>query len=97
MYTLALAIGRPNPDSMLEEMQPFHLLEWKAYYNRHPWGELRADTRAAINTIALNAALGGTPIDIAPLFPYPRKEDNDEEQVITGKELAERYNANRRS
>jgi hypothetical protein len=58
---LALALGYANPDAMLAEMKPRHLAEWLAFYRIEPWGETRADIRAALQTMQLVSASGAKP------------------------------------
>lgn len=47
-FRLALALGQPNPDRMLEEMPARILSEWQTYASLEPFGEERADWRAAM-------------------------------------------------
>jgi len=55
---LALALGQPNPDAMLAQLRPHHLAEWLAFYRMEPWGDQRADIRAALQTMQLVSASG---------------------------------------
>ena len=48
ILSLALALGYASPARMLREMRPHELGEWIAYAHVSPWGERRADLRAAI-------------------------------------------------
>lgn len=47
-FRLALALGQPDPDAMLDSMPRRVWLEWRAYWEAEPWDETRADLRAAI-------------------------------------------------
>ena len=66
---------------MLAEMTPAHLTEWRAFYARNPWGDIRADTRAAIQTVNLERIHQGQELDIHGMFPYPRTGDDDETEA----------------
>ena len=50
---LARELGYASPAKMLGEMLPSELGEWLAYYALSPWGEMRADFRAAQQTVIL--------------------------------------------
>lgn len=47
-FRLALALGQPNPDAMLEEIPARVLAEWQTYASLEPFGEERADWRAGM-------------------------------------------------
>lgn len=77
-------------------MTPLHFAEWKAYYRRNPFGDLRRDTNNALLAVTLAAALGdASAINTDALFPFPLKDDDedDERNVITGAELRQRFHA----
>lgn len=48
MHRLALATGWVDPDAMLASITLEQATNWLRYYNQEPFGELRADYRAAI-------------------------------------------------
>lgn len=47
---LARTLGYASPRKMLGEMLPSELADWLAEYAISPWGEGRADFRAALGT-----------------------------------------------
>lgn len=47
-FRLALALGQSNPDKMLCEIPHRILMEWQQYAELEPFGEERADWRAAM-------------------------------------------------
>lgn len=56
-----MQFGRPDVDAFLSELTAAQLAEWEAFYALEPWGELRADLRAAKLVAAIfNCALGRT-------------------------------------
>jgi len=57
VYQLALRLGYASPSRMLAEMRRSELALWLALWQRDPWGEQRADLRAA--NIALVSATAG--------------------------------------
>jgi len=77
LFRLALALGRADPDALLAELPQRTLLEWIAYYELEPWGEDRADVRAAIvASTVYNVARGRgrarPPRDFLAYRPPPR-------------------------
>lgn len=53
MYGLAAKLGRANVDQLAREITWQQFLEWQTYQQLEPWGEERADIRAAQITAAL--------------------------------------------
>ena len=54
---------------------------WIAYYKRDPWGEERADLRAALNTAALSNVvqmLAGAEHRDINLMPYTKRKEANE-------------------
>lgn len=51
-------MGYANPDVMLAEMRPSHLAEFIALGDIEPWGDERADLRAALQTMQMVSASG---------------------------------------
>lgn len=41
----------PHPDYLLPYLTWEHVRGWQEYWSAEPWGELRADERAAANTL----------------------------------------------
>ena len=64
---------------------------WIAYYKRDPWGEERADLRAALNTRALSNTVlmltGAEHLDIN-LMPYTKRKEANEVEVTPEEECA---------
>lgn len=50
---LAMALGRHDWEQLLEEMTPRQVAVWQVAEQVQPWGERRADVRAAMNTLLL--------------------------------------------
>ena len=44
---LAMQFNEPNVDEFLSGMSRAQFMEWAAYYNLQPFGDFRADLRAA--------------------------------------------------
>lgn len=57
MYRLALALGQPNPDRMLEDMPARVLDEWIAFNQVDPIGASRGDLQAGIIAAAVVNAI----------------------------------------
>ena len=77
---------------MLDQMTPFHLQDWREFYKRNPFGSMRTDAQAK----AIVAASGNVDCDgIDAMFPWPKRPDDDENEsnVITGKDLEAMTNA----
>jgi len=58
--------------------------EWQAYATIDPFGEERADFRAAIVACTVASAMGGKkckPTDFMPLLDKPQNEPQDELQM----------------
>lgn len=77
--SLALALGR-TLEELSETMSAQEFGLWLAYYKRNPWGEERADLRAAITTAAIANYAGkslkdGTSVSPAEFMPFLEKED----------------------
>jgi hypothetical protein len=62
---------------------------WVAYYKRDPWGEERADLRAALNTAALSNTvqmLAGAEHRDINLMPYSTRAEKDDDRMLTAEE-----------
>lgn len=73
---------------MLTEIQPFHLIEWKAFFERRPFGDERRDVITAINTIALINGSRGGDVKTSDLLPYAVKPP---EVFLSPQEVKERF------
>lgn len=49
-HRLAIQLGCADVSGLLAQLPQGAWLEWIAYFEREPWGELRADTRQAITS-----------------------------------------------
>lgn len=72
-FRLALALGCPNVDAMLDAMPARMLSEWVAYYGIEPWCEQRADLRMGIICATMANAWSSKgrrmkPMDFMPRF-----------------------------
>ena len=82
---------------MLSLISPDQFTEWKAHYERHPFGDLRADMRMALLARAIATALGvpdtitTDDLFLCPITPHTDDDDEDESNVITGAELKRRF------
>ena len=56
-FRIALALGFPHPDYLLETLTWKQLLDWLIYYELEPFGEERADYRIGQLTAAVHNAL----------------------------------------
>jgi hypothetical protein len=84
-FDLALALGWPDVDAMLEAMPLPIFYEWNVYARARPFGEERADLRAGIvaSTIA-NANRGKSgrsfrPADFMPKFHRQARRQSPKE------------------
>jgi len=84
-YRLALALGQPNPDVMLAQMPWRVFVEWMQYAQVEPFGEERADVRAAIVATTVANCMGrekGKPpfklADFMPQFEQPERKTADD-------------------
>lgn len=66
-HRLALAVGRADVDGLLAELSSPQIAEWMAYFAIEPFGERRADLRAAI--IAATIANAQRAKDSRPFKP----------------------------
>ena len=76
---LALSMGEVDPGALLARMTSSQMTEWQAYFAEDPWGEERADLRAAIgHALYANAhrdpAQQQKPYRPADFMPYHRRE-----------------------
>lgn len=79
---------------MSREMLPIHLKEWKAKYNRSPWGQVRQDHRFAMLALTICTAVGNlAAFNLENFFQYPNDDPPEPEadQIITGSDLKARY------
>jgi hypothetical protein len=73
---------------MLRELSPWELGIWAALYQVNPWGEQRADQRAAIGHALLananrDARKYPRPFQIREFMPYVRITDEDRNRELT--------------
>jgi len=52
-HRLAIALGVADVSGLLDSLPQRAWLDWIAYFEKEPWGEARADTRAAITSALL--------------------------------------------
>lgn len=76
-----MAMGCVNVDEMLESVSSAQITEWKAFYRVSPFGEERADIRAAQICHLLTAGLGvqkkGGKFSLFDFMPFTEKpKDN---------------------
>lgn len=76
---MALALGVPDVDALLAQLTSRQLAEWMAFGQLEPFGEVRADLRAAIvaSTIANAFSVKGRrfkPADFLPRFEKPKSQ-----------------------
>lgn len=76
-FRLALALGEPDVDEMLESISLPLVHEWAAYAEIEPFGEERADLRSGIIASVIANVVKGkggrtlTPRDFMPQFDKP--------------------------
>ncbi|HFC08457.1 MAG TPA: hypothetical protein ENJ54_01185 [Chloroflexi bacterium] len=71
-FRLALALGVPNPDDLLAQMDARLFDEWQAYFEAEPWGTQAQDVRLAMllqTLIAVNAAKSSDMPRVEELLP----------------------------
>lgn len=81
--TLALVFREPDVDRLLFGISRSQYREWMAYYFVEPFGDQRADRRAA--TIA-QAFAGGSVTDYMPFFDAEESDDVLAEVFASGLE-----------
>lgn len=59
---LSRSMGRLDVENVWAELTPYRLSLWRALYELEPWGEERADTRAALNTLTMATAVSISPL-----------------------------------
>lgn len=68
-------MGRPDVRGMLGEIDSHELQEWVDYFAAEPWGEVRADQRAAAQALWITAPFSEDGGNLPELtFPYFRDE-----------------------
>lgn len=77
---------------MLDEMTPGDLFGWQRYYIEEPWGEQRADQRAAAQALWNTAPYAGEGANL-PNLTYPYWVDETAEFEKTVKAIEERKKA----
>lgn len=65
-YRLAAHVGAWHPDFLLDCLTWEQWQGWQQAYEQDPWGELRADMRASVNTLH-GMGSGET---VSPIWPY---------------------------
>lgn len=85
MFRLALAIGCTIRE-LEARMDSREFAEWEAYFAIEPWGEERADLRAALLTCLtanLNRKKGAPPYRPADFMPYrePEKQETKDAEL----------------
>jgi hypothetical protein len=88
LFRLALQLGYPHPDFLLQQLDSRQLSDWLAFYAIEPFGDERADLRMAINTSMLaninrDANVRKQPfteLDFMPFVPKQIKQKIDHKQ-----------------
>ena len=70
-------MGAWHPDLLLDSLTWEQWQGWEQAYMQDPWGELRADMRASINT--LHGQGGGE--NVSPMWPYYGDTESMGEQM----------------
>jgi hypothetical protein len=85
-----LAMGIPSKRELLRRVSGWELTEWAAYYQLEPWGESRADLRAAITDMVIANWGKGAEDTLAEVSDFmPNYEDDKEDDG--GQTLEEQY------
>lgn len=66
---------------LLDEFDSHELAEWMAYYRLEPWGEERADIRAAIIARTIAATVSKEPPDLEAFLPFRDSEPQTLEEM----------------
>jgi len=79
-------MGEADPDALLTRMTSSQLTEWQALFAEDPWGEERADLRAAIGHAMYanahrDAAQHPEPYRPVDFMPYHRREPERPESL----------------
>jgi hypothetical protein len=80
-FRLCLALGVPHPDYLGELLSVRQLGEWRAFFEREPWGFEVEDTRHAMSAFIAARAAGSktAKLDSFRLVPPEPSEVDDEE------------------
>jgi len=96
-YRLALALGCPHPDFLRATMTSRQWVGWMTYAAVEPWGELRADYRAALLWCLTANLHRDEKKRSAPFLPQdvfetltPREDPNTPEALAAAERLARR-------
>ena len=73
---------------MTGEMEPFHLIEWKAFFERRPFGYEREDLIRAIHVLSVIRGYRGGDVTEKELMPYTPKST---EIFLTPEQVKERF------
>ena len=73
MFIVALALGKTVRE-IEDSMPATELTEWALFYAQHPFGEVRADFRAAIVASTVSASAGNKNAKPSDFMPLVNKE-----------------------
>ena len=102
-YRLCLELGFPHPDYLWPWLTWEQVIGWRKAWNQDPWGEVRADMRAAANTFW--QAASGNSSDLPDLsYPYfkddsvlwAKHEELEQKRKAMGPELEAKLKEARR-
>lgn len=81
-YRLALELGYPHPDYLLEELTPDQWFGWLAYFGIDgPVGPQRGDLQAGIIAAAVKSFLTGKQFDPWQFMPWHVKPQQTPEEM----------------
>ncbi len=93
MFRLALALGK-TVGEIERTMSAFELREWMSYAAMEPWGDTRADMRAAViaREVRMSFTTGSRRYSLLDFMPIVKAEF-EREQKDSADAIAARFNA----
>jgi hypothetical protein len=95
-FRLALALGYPHPDVLLDQITERQFQAWIGYYNTEPFGQERQDVGHAIVSATLASAMTGKrhkPAAFMPRFGEDAPKPHvTEEHAGVFRAIAKRWN-----
>jgi len=77
-YRLALALGEPDVDGMLESMSGNQFARWHEFFSIEPFGPRQDETRAAVlASLVYNGLYKGDRLRHSDFFPSLREDGED--------------------
>lgn len=88
-----MELGYASPRRMLQEVSRWELGIWAALYGINPWGEMRADQRAAIGHALLanvnrDPQKRPQPYQVRDFMPYMRQTPQERERELAAQIVA---------